>query len=228
MLTSLLQLIDLQQVDRLTSWYREFVFLFNPSRNWSCALLNFALPLSLKLSHYKGPCIQSPFPAHPFSAGCICHPSSSPCFSLFLSLLFFPLALWMLIYLWSLTAQPCLCSVFFSFLAFSPLASLLHFFCSWLPGSELLAVSPCHKVMDNLHANGNDRKDWMGWSGGETRRGGGGREKARRQTLLRENMWKRNGLVLLCICVLKYFSGSKTDKERSLNLCDLECLCLPN
>lgn len=66
-----------------------------------------------------------------------------------------------------------------------------------------------------------------GVDGGGTRRRGGGREEVRRQTLERKYLVKgRNGLVLLCICVLKCLRGSKTDKERCLNL--LECLCVSN
>lgn len=55
--------------------------------------------------------------------------------------------------------------------------------------------------MDNLHANGNDRKDWTGWSGwlGEPVEE---EEEEKRQddrlTQLRENMWKREGMGSCC------------------------------
>lgn len=61
-----------------------------------------------------------------------------------------------LIHLWSFTPSLSfspLCLPFFS------LASLVHCFCPWLPSRELLALSPCHWVMDYLHANGSAWKD---------------------------------------------------------------------
>lgn len=124
---SAFQLIDLQQFDRLTRCNREFVFLFNPSRSWRCALLDFALSLSLKLSHYKDPRLQSPIPAHLFSAGSTSHLSSSPCFSLFCQFSLFPCSLNV-----NLSVISCCFPLSISALSFSPfyLFSPLHHCCT--------------------------------------------------------------------------------------------------
>lgn len=163
--------------------------------------------------------------------------------SLFLSLLFsffanslYSLALWMLIYLWSLAAfpSPSLLCLFLLSTFFSPCitAALLLFLITWLwaPGCFSLPLGNGQFACKWQWPERLDRVEWMV---GETSRGGGAREEARWQTdsIERKYVEKgRNGFMLLCICVLKCLWGSKTDKERSSNLCAsvLECLCVPN
>lgn len=139
--------INLQKIDRLTSC-NSVLWSFCCCTHFSHQLVTFTLQRS-----------SPPIASSNISPLCWFHCIFfSPCLTT-LSFLSFPhsqcLSFLMLIHLWSFTA---LSALSFSLSPFFP-ASPLHFFCPWLPRSELLAVSPCHWVMDYLHANGSAWKD---------------------------------------------------------------------